>query len=302
MTTSARRNRKGARSRAEAYQQRRDNDHLYKLSLLREFVSEHGWKELRNGTCHKGVALHNWVHLRRTEYKTGEIRDFLIPLVEAIPGWSWDPVRDRYRRNVDNLRAFVRANGWGALTSGTNVEDVALAQWCANRRQEYRRGTLPAWLARALEAIPGWSWEPAEEHYEDRLRALREHVERHGWDGFRLETIDRHGNRLGRWATHVRVLHRSGRLPQWVQKELDAIEGWTWEPRLDRQARNLDHLRRFIARHGWDELHKSTVVDGVRLGTWVVNCRHRYKHGTISDKLRRSLDSVPGWVWGDERR
>ena len=295
------RKRKPARSRAEAYQRRRDEEHLYKLSLLREFVAKHGWKELRKDTRYKGAALFNWVHQRRTEYKTGEIRDFIVPLAEAIPGWSWDPVRDRHRRNVDNLRQFVRTHGWDALTWETKVDGIALAQWCATRRQEYRRGVLPPWLGEALEAIPGWSWEPIEEHYEDRLRQLREHVELRGWEGFALHTIDRYGNRLGRWASHVRVLHRSGRLPAWVVKELEAFEGWIWEPLLDRHARKIDLLRRFIARHGWEELHRSTVVDGVRLGAWVMNCRNRRKHRQISDELARALEKVPGWTWRSER-
>lgn len=293
--------RKQPRSRAERYQQQRDDDHLYKISLLREFVATYGWKELRSHTRYKGVALFNWVHLRRSEYKTGEIRDFIIPLVEAISGWSWDPIRDRHQRNVDNLREFVRDHGWHALTWTTKVDGVCLAQWCATRRQEYRRGTLPAWLEKALEAIPDWSWQPVEEHHEDRLRLLREHVGRYGWDDFGLQTIDRHGNRLGRWASHVRVLHRSGRLPTWLKKELETIDGWTWEPRLDRQARNIQLLRRFISRHGWGELHASTVFDGVHLGRWVMNCRNRYRQGTISDELRRALEHVRGWTWRGER-
>jgi hypothetical protein len=284
------------------YQQRRDEEHLYKVSLLREFVARHGWKELRKDTRYKGVALFNWVHSRRTDYRTGEIRDFLVPLVEAIPGWSWDPVRDRHRRNLDNLRNFVRVHGWDALTWDTEVDGVQLAQWCATRRQEYRRGVLPAWIATALEAIPDWSWEPLEDHYEERLRLLREHVKRNGWDELALHTIDRYGNRLGRWASHVRVLHREGRLPEWVVKELDALDGWTWEPLLDRHAEHIDLLRRFLARHGWPELHASTVFEGVPIGRWVMNCRNRYNNRQISTELVAALEEVPGWSWRTAHR
>jgi hypothetical protein len=220
--------------RSEQHRQRLDDDHRYKLAILREFVAERGWSELRAKTIYKGVNVFSWVHNRRTEYQTGEIRDFLVPELEQMPGWSWDPRRDRYRRDVDNLRHFVLNHGWDAVTVETEIEGVKLSQWCANRRAEYRRSTIPRWLSDALEAIPGWSWEPIEDHYAERIASLRAHVERNGWKNFRLQTIDRCGVPVGRWANHIREVHRRGTLPVWVVAELEAIHGWTWEPRRDR--------------------------------------------------------------------
>jgi hypothetical protein len=72
---------------------------------------------------HGGAAGREAVQLgagRRVDYWNGEIRDFLVPELEAIPRWSWDPNRDRHRRNLDNLRSFVLKHGWRELTIGNH--------------------------------------------------------------------------------------------------------------------------------------------------------------------------------------
>lgn len=221
-------------ARPNRRQLRLDEQPRYKLGLLREYVEHNGWIGLRAGKTYRGVNLFSWIHNRRTEYKTGEIRDFLIRELEAIPGWSWDPWRDHMKKVADDLRAFVRANGWEAVTVETSVDGVKLSAWCAVRRVEHRKGKLSARLMTALEAIPGWSWEPREEHYAERIAQLPAHVARHGWEGFGIHTIDRHGNPIGKWANHVRAMKRRDGLPRWLVAELDALAGWTWEPRRDR--------------------------------------------------------------------
>lgn len=222
------------RARQHRRQQRLDDEHRYKLVALREYVAQHGWSEIRKGVTFRGVNLFSWIHNRRTEYKTGEIRDFLVSELERIPGWSWDPWRDHMRSIVDDLRRFVARRGWDALTVDTEVNGVRLSGWCAVRRVEYRKGKLATWLATALEAIPGWSWDPRDEHYAQRIKQLRAHVAAHGWEQFGITTVDDDGNRIGKWANHVRMMKRRRRLPTWVVAELEALAGWTWEPRRDR--------------------------------------------------------------------
>jgi hypothetical protein len=283
------------RRRINRRQQQRDAEHRYKLALLRDFVSARGWGELRATTRYRGIDLYSWVHGRRTDYKEGTIRDFLVPELDAIPGWSWDPRRDQLRRQVDALRKFVRANGWNKITINTEIDGMKVSGWCAARRVAHRKGAIAPWLAAALEAIPSWSWEPVEEHYQRRLDELRTHVAREGWDGLGLHTVGAGGVRLGKWANHVRDLRRRGRLPTWVVDELEAIEGWMWDLREEKQRRKLEALRLYASKHGFDAVTKATIVGGLRIGEWVANCLHRYKVGVLPSWLKRELANVPGW-------
>ena len=188
-----RRNAKLSRTEREAIEHRR------KASLPREFVRAQGWKELRAGTIVDDVKLFGWVHRRRQDYRKGQIADWLVDECEAVPGWSWDPIRDRQRRGVDALRKFVRKHGWDALTLDTRENGVVLSTWAAARRREYRRRVLTKWIVLALEAIPGWSWKARDDSYRENLLALRGHVARNGWNGFNLATTARDGTNVGKW-------------------------------------------------------------------------------------------------------
>lgn len=270
----------------------------WKLSLLRDFIARHGWAKLKPNTIVRpGVNLHRWVMHRRADYHADRIPDWLVPECEAIAGWSWDVFRDAYVRNVDNLRAFVKQHGWDALATRPVVDGVRLDKWVAHRRDEYRKGELDRWLIRGLEAIPGWTWDPLHARYERNLRELREYVARHGWSSLHEHTISNSGVHVGHWAGAMRAMHRRGEIPEWVAAELGKLAGWTWEPHVARQLAKGELLGKFVAEHGWDAVSNALVVDGVNLGTWINNCRMRYRRGSLLKETIRGLEAIAGWSW-----
>ena len=281
---------------------RYDDDYRWKLSLLRTFLAEHAWADLRRETVvPPGVRLYSWVHNRRQDYRTGRIPDWLVPELEALPGWSWRPKRDRMRANIDTVRTFVRAHGWAGITRDSVADGLPLWEWVANRRQERRDGRLAPWIARALQAIPGWTWEPRRSRYDRNLRVLRQHVARHGWAAMAQDTRAKTGEPIGRWVNHVRVRYRAGELPDDLAAELERIPGWQWEPRGARDARNLALLQRFVRRRGKDALRKTTVVDGVQLGAWYMRCGERLRRGTLPRELNRALAAIDPARWRRKR-
>lgn len=274
-----------------------DDDHRWKLSLLKDYVRKHGWETFRRDTVvPPGVRLYSWAHNRRQDYREGTIADWLVRELDAVPGWMWAPKRDRKRAIIDSVRSFTRKRGWFALTSDVVVDGVALLEWVANRRSEYRRGELDRASIRALTAIPGWSWEPRQARQQRNLIALREHVSRHGWEDFRVETRTRSGVRVGRWANYVRLLHRRDHLPRWLVAELEAIPGWTWEPRETRGERRLVLLRDFIRAKGIAAIRRDTTIDGMKIGAWYFRCRERASAGDLPRETARQLARIyPQW-------
>jgi hypothetical protein len=276
--------------------------HRWKLSLLRSFIARHGWSALnKDSVVPPGVNLFNFVRTRRQQYHHGrrgkEMPHWLIVECESVPGWSWDPVRDLLKRGFDTVRTFVHEHGWQAMTVETVVDGVSLSQWCANRRMEKRQGRLDPWLARALESIPGWSWDPRTKIYVTNLRSLRDHVERRGWASITQPTISRDGIAIGKWANHIRVLHRQGGTPAWLDAALESIDGWTWEPGRDRQSDRVALVRRLYAERGPRSITKETIVEGIAIGVWFHNARTRYRDATLSTETRRALEAIPGWSW-----
>jgi hypothetical protein len=59
-------------------------------------------------------------------------------------------------------------------------------------------------------------------------------------------------------------------------------------------------LERWVAAYGTAKVTKGTVVDGVRLGSWVQSVRNRYRRGTLTEERVRRLEGLPGWDWGAE--
>lgn len=272
--------------------------HRWKLSLLRDFVKRFGWDELKRETVvPPGVRLYRWVTARRIDYRDDKIAHWLVIECEAISGWSWSVFDDAHRRNLDNLRQLIKKDGWDVLATKPVVDGVRLDRWVSHRREEHRQDELDAWLVRALEALPGWTWDPRRAGYERNLHDLREHVALNGWASIRTNTISRRGVRIGHWIGNIRAMHRRGETEKWLETELEAIPGWTWEPQRARQLGNIARLAAFVADHGWEAVTDALVVDEVKLGDWISNCRMRHRAGSLPKPTIRGLEAIAGWSW-----
>jgi hypothetical protein len=214
---------------------RRRGQPLRGLDVLRKYVAKHGWERITRRTLADGFHLGHWVSVRRTDYKRGILSDYLIRELESIPGWTWDPVETRYRKYLDLLRGFVERNGIDCFNARTVVAGVRLGAWATCRRVDYREGRLPGWLKQELERIPGWTWSIKDDFHTRALELTKQFVTEHGWQQFRSRTV-RQGVAIGAWVTRRRSDYRNGRLPRWLQQELEAIPGWKWSAGPARNA------------------------------------------------------------------
>jgi hypothetical protein len=205
------------------------------LQVLREFVENCGWEKMTRRTLANGFHLGHWVSVRRTDYKRGILSNDLIQQLEAIPGWTWDPVETRYREYLQLLRRFVEQHGMGRFNARTVYGGVRLGAWATCRRVDYRERRLAPWLKHELEQIPGWCWSVRDDFHERALQRTRKFVEEHGWGALRNRTVHE-GIAIGAWATRRRADYRNGRLPQWLADELEKLPGWKWSVR-DRHDR-----------------------------------------------------------------
>lgn len=277
--------------------------HQWKLSLLRAFIAKHGWAELgRNTVVPPGVHLFRWVATRRVDYRNDRIADWLVAECEAVPGWSWSPYVDAYKRTIDLLRRYVKKNGWAAVKGKTIVDGVRLHRWLGHRRSEHKRGKLDRWVVTALEAIPGWTWDPRTAGHAHHLKQLRGHVARHGWDSIDAGTRSADGTRIGQWLPNIRAVYRKGGVPAWLAAGLERIPGWIADPRRSSQRVRVARLATFVAKHGWDSMRESLVVRGEPLGVWVSYCRARYREGILPRETITGLEAISGWSWVSPRQ
>lgn len=197
------------------------------LGILKRFVAQHGWESVTRRTLVDGFHLGHWVSVRRTDYKRGILSEDMVRQLEAIPGWTWDPVATRYRTYLVMLREYAGQRGLENFNARTVVDGVRLGAWATCRRVDYREGRLPGWLKIELEKIPGWTWSVKEDFHRRALCLTRRFVETHGWTRFRSRTTYE-GVAIGAWVTRRRSDYRNARLPEWLRRELESIPGWRW--------------------------------------------------------------------------
>ena len=212
------------------------------------------------------------------------------------------PANQRLRKGLELLKSHVAEQGWEHVRCTTRIEGFHLGPWVNLRRFEYRRGKLPAWLVQELEAIPGWSWSPREDDQRRMVKLLHGYVSRHGWDQLTYSTVV-DGVRLGPWVRGRREAYAAGKLPVWLQTELEEIPGWsdlvmqdTWGKSRKEQAA-IQTLRRFVTDFGWVEVGTVTRVNGVLIGRFVGKWRTAHRRGQLDRRIAEQLEAIPGWSW-----
>ncbi len=189
-----------------------------------------------------------WVATQRAHYSNPSERRRELPperieVLEALPGWYWDPHWDR---GLAALRQYVDRTGharprWGDVEM-LDGEEVKLGIWVNSRRRAYKsdglsgRGDLPPERCEILEALPGWAWNVFERDFQLGLGALRQFAEREGTirvSSRHVETFGGGNVRLAAWMSNRR--NNKGQLSEERIEALEAVPGWDWTGEEDFQ-------------------------------------------------------------------
>jgi hypothetical protein len=199
------------------------------VAKLRAFAEREGHIQVTQTHVEDGFRLGLWASTRRVDYRKGKLSPERIATLEALPGWTWGPLKDRFEHALAKLAQFSSREGH-ARVLGTHVEDgFKLGVWVSNCRTRRRSMLNPEQVA-ALEAIPGWTWQPLADVADE---AIAKAIQFHAREGHaRVPALHiEDGFRLGQWIAQHRYKYRRGKLSQERVKALEAIPGWTWEPR-----------------------------------------------------------------------
>jgi Helicase associated domain len=244
-------------------------------------------------TTDNGYRLGQWVSIQRS-YKDKMIPDRRQRL-ETLRGWAWNAIDERWEEGFSHLKDFSERQHHSRVPKDHKTHTgYPLGNWVGTQRLVTKD---PARRKR-LEALPGWSWDPYSDQWEEGFHYLKEFSERerHCRVPYGHKTED--GYRLGPWVTRQRQFRN--KIDAALQERLEALPGWSWDVLSDQWEEGFSHLKTFSCREGHCRVPTSyRADDGYRLGRWIDTQRRR--KDKMDPDRRRRLEALPGWVWKVEK-
>lgn len=90
----------------------------------------------------------------------------------------------------------------------------------------------------------------------------------------------------------------AGKLSPDREARLDALVGWTWDPKAELWEEGHRRLVKYAEQHGTVRVERSHVEeDGYRLGEWVKTQRDSRRKGSLATEREEALAALPDWSW-----
>jgi phage protein D len=239
-----------------------------------------------------GYKLGNWVNNQRALVeRIGSVHKAQL---EALPGWVWDTREAQWEEGFRYLKEFADREGHSKVVDKYRTEDgYRLGGWVAIQRSN--KDSMPTERKAQLEALPGWSFDPYSDQWEEGFRYLKafSDMEGHSMVSHHYRTID--GYQLGTWVDRQRRVKDSIFSERIAQ--LETLPGWTWAPHADKWEEGFQHLQKFFDREGHAKVPDAynETGDGYRLGYWVR--RQLQTENSMLPERKARLEGLPGWVW-----
>jgi superfamily II DNA or RNA helicase len=215
------------------------------FGVLEQFVEHNGHARVRLSYTVDGYRLGGWVNTQRDRHTKGALDADRQQRLQDLPGWTWDPHADRWEEGFRRLQDYVERNGDTRVPVSYRVDGYRLGAWVTMQRNFHAEGTLDADRERRLQEVPGWTWDPYADMWEEGLSRLLHYVERNGHARVPVSyTVD--GYRLGAWVKKQRSIFGMGLLDTDRQHRLEDLPGWTWDPLTDQWEEYFRRLQNYV--------------------------------------------------------
>ncbi|MEU6189654.1 Helicase associated domain protein [Nocardia sp. NPDC047038] len=257
-------------------------------NALRQFAERVGHARVSQRHVENRLALGTWVAVQRRNRE--EMSSERQALLEALPGWSWDPFTDRWEKAYSVLVKFTEREGHARVPNSHRESGVLLGKWVTHQRS--KRDKLTVEQRKRLEALPGWNWDARSDMWHRKFALLQQFQRREGHALVPQGHIE-DGTRLGTWVNEQR--NRRDEISAERRALLESVPGWAWDPHAAAWERGYRALVEFAQRERHARVPAEHVEAGVKLGGWVME--QRANKETMPKERRKKLEAVPGWSW-----
>jgi hypothetical protein len=146
--------------------------------------------------------------------------------LEALSGWSWNTLDDRWKEGFSRLKEFLDRYGHCRVPKSYRCEDsYRLGRWAAVQRRT--RDKMDIARRQRLEAVRGWIWDVLSDQWENSFSHLKQFSDREGHCRVPLRYKTDDGYLLGSWIYDQKA--NRDKIDSDRQKRLEALPAWTWK-------------------------------------------------------------------------
>jgi len=277
------------RERAEDQHRSQEDAWNRMYGAVGAFASEHGHCRVPEDAEVAGVNLSRWIYKQCALYRQEALSAERAKRLREIPAWSFESPR---------LESFwaQHASYLEVVSSATGSMPRSAVIWASNLRTQRakllaQQRDVPAYQLNAMESIPGWQWNPAEEGFEAKISILEEYLNDTGktvGDVHQREKFGEH--KIGTWINSWRT--RRYTMPEQHRHALEELPAWSWDVQRDQWEEKFQELVDFGVLNG--HVRPSMTSENGQensLALWKRNNKNRLrgKTGEHSGKLRDLL-------------
>jgi len=275
------------------------DDWEFMLNLLIDFEKKNGHTRVESTYKIDGYGLGAWVHTQRLNYRNlnrtpNRLSVERLSKLESIDTWRWNPAEEDIEKYIEVIKEYEKEFGTSRVPITYKFEGTNCGTWVSHKREDYRKGKLSVEVINRLEStFPDWSWNPAQEDWEQSISALQVFVNEHGHARV-TKDVTISGVNLGTWVSNIRSRYRAGRLPQEQIEKLENIHPtWIWSVHGQLGDEFFKRLEEFTQANGHSNVGSKGQTEEERtLYEWVNTQRKTYRQGKLSEVRKGMLDKL----------
>ncbi len=247
----------------------------------------------------EGYKLGSWVGRQRKSRSKNQLSQDRIVRLEALPGWLWDILSEQWEEWFSQLEQYVTLHANSRVPQGhVTHEGYKLGNWASEQRKSRSKNQLSRDRIERLESLPGWSWDPYSEQWDEGYGQLAQYATLHGNARIPGGHVTTEGYKLGSWVKGQRKSRSKNQLSQDRIGCLESIPGWSWDIHSEKWEDGFMQLAQYATLHGNARVPAGYVTpEGYKLGNWASNQRKPRAKNHLSQDRTERLESLPGWSW-----
>jgi len=144
------------------------------FGLLEQFVKHNGHARFPSSYTIGGHQLGWWVNTQRVSHGKGTLDADRERRLQDVPGWTWDIKADQWEKGFSRLQDYVERHADASVPRSYAVDGYKLGVWVHSQRRNYAESTLEADRQRRLKELPGWTWDPYADQWNEGFNLFRD--------------------------------------------------------------------------------------------------------------------------------